>query len=90
MAKRRSGGLRGRLDRLEGNAHATMGQAQGTIAAIREAAVGLLEDLQDGVTIEIRRTGSIMDFFQGKTDVLPLSLRIIPQETEGPEDADGR
>ena len=47
MARRRNGGLRDRLDGLEGNAHATMGQAQATISAIREAAVGLLEDLQD-------------------------------------------
>lgn len=82
MARRRSGGIRGRLDRLEGNAHATMNQAQVTIAALREAAIGLIEDLQDGVTVEIKRTGSIMDFIQGKTDVLPLALRIVPEEDD--------
>lgn len=78
MARR--GGLRGRLDRLEGNAHATMGQAQFTLRAIREAATGLLEELEDGVTIEFRRTGSVLDFIQGKTDVLPIAMRIIPKE----------
>lgn len=84
MARRRGGGIRGRLDRLEGNAHATMGQAQFTLVAIREAAVGLLEDLQDGVTIEIRKTGNLMDFFSGKTDVLPLAIRIVPEEETDP------
>ena len=87
MARRRGGGLRGRLDRLEGNAHATMGQAQFTLAAIREAALGLLEELQDGVTIEVKKTGNLMDFFNGKMDTLPLSLRIVPEETEENETA---
>jgi len=59
-----------------------MNQAQVTIAALREAAIGLIEDLQDGVTVEIKRTGSIMDFIQGKTDVLPLALRIVPEEDD--------
>lgn len=69
MARR--GGLRGRLDRLEGNAHATMGQAQFTLTAIREAAVGLLEDLQDGVTFELEIGGRTM----------PVKLRMVPTET---------
>jgi|GEM_PF-1662592 len=85
MARRRGGGLRGRLDRLENDAHATMGQAQFTLTAIREAALGLLEELQDGVTIEVKKTGNLMDFFSGKTDTLPLSLRIVPEETDEDE-----
>lgn len=86
MARRRSGGLRGRLDRLEGNAHATMGQAQFTLAAIREAATGFLEELQDGVTVKVVRLGdaSIMDFFSGKVKELPFSLQLVVEE---PEDA---
>ena len=82
MARR--GGLRGRMDRLEGNAHATMGQAQFTLKAIREAAVGLLEDLQDGVTIQLVRTGeaTLMDFLSGKVKELPLSLRLVIEEEE--------
>lgn len=85
MARRRNGGLRGRLDRLEGNAHATMGQAQATISAIREAAVGLLEDLQDGVTLQLVRTGdaTLMDFLSGKVSELPLSLRLVAEEADG-------
>lgn len=84
MARR--GGLRGRLDRLEGNAHATMGQAQFTLAAIREAAVGLLEDLQDGVDVVIVRKGdaTIMDFLQGKVAELPFALRLVIKEEAEP------
>lgn len=81
MARRR-GGLRARLDRLEGNAHSTMNTAKDTVVTLREAALGLLEELQDGVTFEITKTGNLMDFFQGKTDVLPLSIRIIVKEDE--------
>ena len=79
---RRSGGLRGRLDRLEGNAHATMGTAKDSINLVREAVLGLLDELQDGIDIEIiKRPGaSLMDFFQGKTDTLPFSLRIVVKE----------
>lgn len=67
---RRSGGLRGRLDRLEGNAHATMNTAQGAIAAVREAALGLLEELQDGVEFELEIAGRTM----------PVKLRMIARE----------
>lgn len=72
------------MDRLEGNAHATMGQAQFTLKAIREAAVGLIEELQDGVTVQIVRTGdaTLMDFLSGKVKELPLSLRLVIEEEE--------
>ena len=81
---RRTGGLRGRLDRLESNAHATINTAQVTIHALREAALGLLEELQDGVEIEIvkRPDASLVDFFQGRSDVLPFSLRIVIKEDD--------
>ncbi len=70
-------GLRDRLDRLESNAHETMN-------TVREAVLGLLDELQDGVDIEIvRKPGaSLLDFFQGKTDVLPFSVRIIIDEPQ--------
>jgi len=82
----RRGGLRARLDRIEGNAHATMGTAQGAIVAVREAATGLLEDLQDGVSIVIVRKGdaTFMDFLSGKVNELPFALRIVPEEDENP------
>lgn len=67
---RRSGGLRGRLDRLESNAHQTMNTAQGAIAAVREAALGLLEELQDGVEFELEIAGRTM----------PVKLRMIARE----------
>jgi hypothetical protein len=67
---RRSAGLRGRLDRLEGNAHQTMNTAQGAIAAVREAALGLLEELQDGVEFELEIAGRTM----------PVKLRMIARE----------
>lgn len=72
------------MDRLEGNAHATMNQAQATIAAVKESVVGLLEDLQDGVAVKVVRTGdaTIMDFLTGKVSELPFVLRIEPEETK--------
>jgi hypothetical protein len=84
MARQR--GLRARLDRLEGNAHATMNTAQGAISGVREAAEGLLEELQDGIDIElVRKPGaSLMDFIQGKADALPFSLRIVIKEDNQP------
>jgi hypothetical protein len=80
MARQR--GLRARLDRLEGNAHATMNTAQGAISGVREAAEGLLEEFQDGVEIEIvkRSDASIMDFLQGRSNTLPFALRIVIKE----------
>ena len=80
MARQR--GLRARLDRLEGNAHQTMNTAQGAISGVREAAEGLIEELQDGIDVElVRKPGaSVFDFFQGKCDTLPFKLRIVVEE----------
>ena len=43
---------------------------------------GLLEDLQDGVTLQLVRTGdaTLMDFLSGKVSELPLSLRLVVEE----------
>ena len=85
MARKRKGGLKARLDRLEGNAHQTMNTAQGSIVLVREAALGFLEELQDGVRVELVKDPnvSIMDFFTGKTQTLPFSVRIVvDEETE--------
>jgi hypothetical protein len=64
------------LDALEGSAQQTMGDAQGVLAVAR----ALLDQLQDGVTIEIVKTGeaSLMDFAMGKADTLPICLRLKP------------
>lgn len=40
-------GLRARLDRLEGNAHATMGDARELISFAKEVLAGIEEDLDD-------------------------------------------
>ena len=84
MARR--AGLRGRLERLEGNAHKTMNTAQGAILSLQDVAEGLLEDLRDGVSVVLVRKGdaSIMDFLSGKVTELPFSLRIVPEEEEPP------
>jgi hypothetical protein len=67
-------GLRARLDRIENNAHSTMGEAKQMIAFAK----GLIEEIGDGVDIELVREGedTIMDFIQGKTNVLPFRLRL--------------
>jgi hypothetical protein len=85
MAKRRrGGGLRGRLDRLEGNAHQTMNTAQNSVVLVREAALGFLEELQDGIRLELVKDPgtNLMDFFTGKVDKLPFSVRIVIDEDE--------
>ena len=84
MARRRSGGLRGRLDRLESNAHSTMNTAKSAVLSLQDVAEGLLEDLRDGVSVVLVRKGdvSIMDFLSGKVKELPFSLRIVPEEEE--------
>jgi hypothetical protein len=60
--------LRRRLDGLEAHAHQTMSGADVLLAAAKD----LIDDLQDGVTIEAE--------FLGKT--FPISIRILPDEGE--------
>lgn len=83
MARR---GLRGRLDRLEADAHGTMGAARAEMGNAVELLRGFLEECEDGLEIQIVRRGdaSIMDFIQGKTDELPFRLRIVAREETPP------
>lgn len=71
MARRR---LRNRLDSLEAQASQTMSGADQLIAAGR----ALLEEVEDGFTLELVRDGSatIMDFLMGKVDTLPIKVRV--------------
>ena len=80
MARR--GGLRARLDRIEGNAHKTMNTAQASILSVQDVVEGLLEDLRDGVDVRIVRKGNatFLDFLSGKVEELPFALRIVPEE----------
>jgi hypothetical protein len=80
----RQRGLAARLNRLEANAHSTMNQAQSFIAALREASLGLLEEVADGITIEVTKVSdeSMWDFFSGKTAKLPIGIRIVLKEEE--------
>ena len=80
MAGRR--GLRGRLDRLESDAHDTMATARGSILSVQDVVEGLLEDLRDGVDVRIVRKGdaTFLDFLSGKVEELPFALRIVPEE----------
>jgi hypothetical protein len=65
-----------------------MNQAQSFIAALREASLGLLEEVADGVTIEITRVSneSILGFFSGKTDKLPIGVRVVFREDESQDE----
>ena len=60
--------LRARLDRLESHAHQTMGGADELVALAK----ALIEDLQDGVTVELTIFGK----------AIPIQLRIDPREKE--------
>lgn len=88
MQRRR--GLRQRMDGLEAHAHGVMFDASMVLASIREACTGLLEDIQDGVTFELVRTGgSFADFLSGVTNILPFALRMVPKEKEAGETEGG-
>lgn len=65
------GRLRARLDRLENHAQQTMTGAD----ELGELAKALVDDLRDGITIEIEIKG-----FK-----LPFALRIDPREKEAAE-----
>ena len=83
------GRLRNRLDRIENSAQSTMFNARQLIAWVREAGEAFVEDLSDGVRVEVIKEGdaTLFDFFQGKVNVLPFKLRLVisedkPKETE--------
>jgi len=65
-------GLRARLNRIEGNAHATMNAAKREISDAGDLIAGLIEELQDGVKLELE--------IGGKT--LPVSLKIVLREDD--------
>lgn len=71
MAKRRPG-LRNRLDQLQGQANATMNQAQASTRNVEAAVVGLIEELLDGITLELTVAGRR----------IPVQLKILPREDE--------
>ena len=71
--------LRRRLDAMQSQASGTMFNVNELIDAGRD----LMDDVQDGVTVTIERdpdAGTILDFITGKTDRLPLSIRIDVEE----------
>ena len=78
MARKRRPGIKGRLNAIQGHAHATMNTAQGAIMAVEAAALGLLDNLRDGVDITLTRKAdvSLMDFFTGKAEELPFRLQV--------------
>jgi hypothetical protein len=78
MPMKRQRGLRARLDRVESNAHKTMNLAQAAIYAVKEAMLGFIENLEDGVDVKIQRDPkvSLMDFVSGKVTELPFHIKI--------------
>lgn len=76
--RRRPGGIRGVVARLEASAHATLGQARGTIVNVEELIRGLVEDLTDGVSFELEIGGRRV----------PVRLWMVPAGK--PAEADGQ
>jgi len=74
----RQRGLRARMNRLEGKANQTMNAAQGAIYAVKEAALGLLEDLRSGIDITLSKRKGVTwkDFFFGTADEIPFRLQV--------------
>ena len=50
----RQRGIRARLNRIEGHAHGVMNDAQGAIAELTEAVLGLIEEMEDGFDIVLK------------------------------------
>ena len=79
--RRRQGGIRGVVGRLEASAQATMGQARGTILNVEDLIRGLVEDLTDGVSFELEIGGRRV----------PVKLWMVPAGKPGepaePDDA---
>ena len=76
--KGRRPGIKGRLNALQGDAHNTMSAARGAIEAVKAAALGIMDQLRDGVDITLIRKDhtSWMDFLTGKTKEFPIGLRV--------------
>ena len=71
----------GTVNRLETETLKVLTSGLETLAA----AVELIEDIQDGVTVLVVREGdkSIMDFVMGKCDELPIGFKIRIQDEDG-------
>ena len=78
--------LRGRLDGLESGAHQTMWDSRQLLAALKD----LVEDVHDGVNIQLVRqgSGSFLDFFRGKYNTLNFQVRIAIEEPPNKETED--
>ena len=90
MNRRRRPGIKGRLNALQGHAHATMNTAQGAIMAVEAAALGLLDNLRDGIDITLSRKKEVswLDFFTGKAEELPFRLQVrFPDDEDEDETA---
>ena len=66
-----------------------MNTAQGAIMAVEAAALGLLDNLRDGVDITLtRKSGvSLMDFVTGKAEEMPFRLQVrFPDDPDEDEE----
>jgi hypothetical protein len=68
MAGRR--GLRGRLDRLESDAHGTMATARGSMLSAVDILREFIAELEDGITLQVTVAGK----------KLPVEIRIVADE----------
>jgi hypothetical protein len=70
----------GTVNRLETETLKVLTSGLETLAA----AVELIDDIQDGVTLTVVREGdnSIMDFVMGRCDELPIGIKVRIQDVE--------
>lgn len=70
--------LKGRLDALQSDAHATMGEAQ----QLLQFAQDLVKELEDGFDVTFYRKpeakGTLLAWFQGEIEECPVGIRIKP------------
>ena len=89
--RQRRPGIKGRLNAIQGHAHATMNTAQGAIMAVEAAALGLLDNLRDGIDITLTKRKGVTwrDFFFGDAEEMPFGLQVRfpddPDEDEAEE-----
>lgn len=80
--------LRGRLDALQSDAHATMSEAQQLLVFAQE----LVKELEDGFDVTFYRKpeakGTLLEWFRGDIEECPMGIRIKPvgedESTENP------
>jgi hypothetical protein len=78
MQPRRRPGIKGRLDALQGDAHNTMSAARGAIEAVKAAALGVMDQLRDGITVWLiwRDDFRFLDFIRGKIKQFPIGVKV--------------